>query len=66
MRDYIFLFNKRLPAIRVITTNTRNMKNITLAIDAAPAAIPVNPKRAAIIAITRNTTVHFNITFFLD
>ena len=39
------------------------MKNITLAIDAAPAAIPVNPNRAAMIAITRNTTVHLNITF---
>jgi hypothetical protein len=66
MRDYTFLFKKRLPTIRVITTNTRNMKNITLAIDAAPAAIPVKPKRAAIKAITRNTTVHLNMTFFLD
>lgn len=32
-----------------------------LAIDAAPAAIPVNPKRAATMAIIRKITVHRNI-----
>jgi hypothetical protein len=37
------------------------MKNITLAIEAAPSAIPVKPKRAAIKAITKKIAVHFNI-----
>jgi hypothetical protein len=38
------------------------MKNNTLAIDAAPAAIPVKPKIAAIIAITIKITAHLSIT----
>ena len=37
------------------------MKNITLAIEAAPAAIPVNPNMDAMIAITKKISVHFNI-----
>jgi len=37
------------------------MKNKTLAIPAAPAAIPPNPKIAAIIATTKNITVQRNI-----
>jgi hypothetical protein len=41
--------------------NTRKIKNITLAIEAAPAAIPPNPKMAAIIATTRKITVQRNI-----
>lgn len=38
------------------------MKNKILAMEAAPAAIPPNPKIAAMIATTRNITVHRNIT----
>jgi hypothetical protein len=46
--------------------NTRKIKNITLAIEAAPAAIPPNPKMAAIIATTRKITVQRNIVrYFL-
>jgi hypothetical protein len=45
---------------------TRNsaikIKKSILAIDAAPAATPVNPKIAATIAITRKVADHFNIT----
>jgi hypothetical protein len=41
------------------------IKNRTFAIEAAPAAIPPNPKTAAIIATTRNITVHRNIAYNL-
>ncbi len=37
------------------------MKNKTRAIPMAPLAIPVKPKRAAIIAITKKITAHTNI-----
>ena len=55
---YVFLtiFKKR-----EITKSTINTKNITLAIEAAPAAIPPKPKTAAINAIMRNMIVHRNI-----
>ena len=39
------------------------MKNNTLATDAAPAAIPVNPNIAATIAIMKNVAAHFNIAY---
>jgi hypothetical protein len=45
----------------VITTKARKKKKIVLAIEAAPSAIPVNPKTAAIIAITKKIAVHLNI-----
>ncbi len=38
------------------------MANKIFAIDAAPEAIPPNPKIAAMIAITKNVTVQRNIT----
>lgn len=38
------------------------MKNKTLAIPAAPAAIPPNPNMAAITATTKKITVQRNIT----
>ena len=38
------------------------MKKIIFAIDAAPAAIPPNPKRAAIKAITKKMIVQRNMT----
>ena len=40
---------------------TINMKKNILAMEAAPAAIPPNPRIAAIIAIMRNVTVQRNI-----
>lgn len=49
------------PIINESTTRTRKIKKMTLAIEAAPAAIPVNPKIAATIAITRKITVHLSI-----
>ena len=44
------------------TKSTKKIKNNTLAIEAAPAAIPPNPKIAATIAIIRNVTVQRNIS----
>jgi hypothetical protein len=41
--------------------STRKIKKRILAIEAAPDAIPPNPKIAAIIAITRKITVQRNI-----
>ncbi len=49
------------PSIPVKTTRMMKIKKIVLAIEAAPSAIPVNPKIAAIIAITRKIAVHLNI-----
>lgn len=49
------------PNIREITNNTRKIKNNILAIDAAPAAIPLKPNMAAIIATTKKVTTHRNI-----
>ena len=43
------------------TKSTKKIKNKTLAIEAAPAAIPPNPKIAATIAIIRKVTVQRNI-----
>lgn len=47
------------------TNNTRKIKNRILAIPAAPAAIPPNPKMAAIMATIRKITVQRNIGFNL-
>ena len=41
------------------------MKNKTFAIDAAPSAIPPNPKMAAMIAMTKKITDQRNITVYL-
>jgi len=45
--------------------NTRNIiintTKINFAMDAAPSAIPVNPKIAAIIAITKNIADHLSM-----
>jgi len=38
------------------------MKNKILAIEAAPAAMPVKPKIAAIIAMIKNIAAHLSIT----
>lgn len=54
-----------IPKIPNMTTSTMKMKKITFAIDAAPSAMPVKPKIAAIIAIMRNIAVHFSIVLIL-
>jgi hypothetical protein len=53
-----------LPKKSEIMNNTRKMKNKTLAMEAAPAAIPPNPKIAAMIATTRKITVQRSIALF--
>ena len=65
-RNKILYFPKIFaPKINTITNNTKKIKNKTLAIEAAPAAIPVNPKTAAIIAITKKIAAHFSIKYIL-
>ena len=44
-----------------ISQKAIKMKKITLAMDAAPAAIPVNPKIAATMAMIRKVAVHLSI-----
>ena len=50
-----------LPVISDIINNTIKIKNKTLAIPAAPAAIPPKPNIPAIIARIIKITVHRNI-----
>jgi len=50
------------PKMTTIRKRTRKMKNNTLAIEAAPAAIPVKPKIPAIIAIMKKMAAHLSIT----
>ncbi len=60
----MFLFylpNIFAPNTKVSKNNTRKIKNNILAIDAAPAAIPVNPNIAAMMAITKNIMAHLSI-----
>jgi hypothetical protein len=49
-----------------MTNNTRNRKKMNFAIDAAPAAIPPNPKIAATIATIKNIIVQRNISEYLS
>jgi hypothetical protein len=49
------------PRISAPRNKIRNTKNKIFAIEAAPLAIPVNPKIAATIAIIRKVADHFNI-----
>lgn len=49
------------PNINVSINKTRKIKNNTLAIEAAPAAIPVKPNMAAMIAMTTKMTAHLSI-----
>lgn len=55
------LLNILIPKMRATTKNTKKIKKIILAIDAAPAAISVNPKTDAMIAITRKISDHLSI-----
>lgn len=63
--------NRDPPKTKARTKSTINTKNNTLAIDAAPAAIPPKPKIAAIIAITkkvaaqRNIILGFNVKYII-
>ena len=50
-----------LPEMREIRNSTIKMKNNTLAIPAALAAIPPNPNIAAMIATTRKIIVQRNM-----
>lgn len=56
-----YFLNKLAPKISVRRNNTTKRKNRNLAIDAAPAAIPVNPKTAAISATMKNVNAQRNI-----
>lgn len=49
------------PNIIVKRNRTMKIKNNTFAIEAAPAAIPVKPNIAAIIAITTKITAHLSM-----
>ena len=49
------------PAIIAIKNNTIKTKNKILAMDAAPAAIPVKPNTAATIATIKNISAQRNI-----
>lgn len=44
-----------------MATIVMKTKKMILAIEAAPAEIPVKPKIPAMIAITKNIAAHFNI-----
>lgn len=56
-----YFFSKEEPAIIAIRKRTINTKNNIFAIDAAPAAMPVNPNNAAMIATTKNMTAQRNM-----
>lgn len=49
------------PAISKITKITTKIKNNTLAIAAAPAAMPVKPNSAAISEMIKKNKAHFSI-----
>lgn len=58
---WVLCYTLLLPRIKEIIKSTINMKNNTLAMLAAPAAIPPNPKTPAIIANIIKVTVQRNI-----
>jgi hypothetical protein len=49
------------PSIRATTKKTTKTKKIIFAMEAAPAAISVNPKIEAMIAMTKNINDHLSI-----
>ena len=51
---YLFPLKSNVPPIIASRNKPKKIKNKILAMLAAPAAIPVNPKSAAIIATTKN------------
>jgi hypothetical protein len=60
--SYTLLLADR-PKISETINKTRKIKNNILAMEAAPAAMPPNPKMAAMIATIRNITVQRNIVY---
>jgi hypothetical protein len=59
--NLLHFFSKDDPAMSAIRNNTMKTKNKILAIDAAPAAIPVKPNTAATIATIKNISAQRNI-----
>lgn len=55
--------NRNVPPISANTNSTRKIKNNTLAMPAAPDAMPVNPNSAATMATTKNINDQRNILF---
>ena len=49
------------PKIKTRINKTRKIQNNILAIEAAPAAMPVKPNMAATIAIIKNMAAHLSI-----
>lgn len=62
MSDNYFLLNNVPPNNNAPINNIKKIKNSALAIEAAPAAIPVNPNIPAMMAIIRNVADHFNMS----
>ena len=58
---YYNLLLEEPPKMRETMKRIIKIKNKTLAIDAAPAAIPPNPNRAATMAMIKKITVQRNI-----
>ena len=56
-----YFLNIVIPPIIARRKSTIKMKNRTLAIAAAPAAIPVKPNMPATIAITKKIAAHLSI-----
>lgn len=54
------------PNKMAMTNKARKIKNNTLAISAAPSAIPPNPNIAAIIATMKKITDQRNISLFFN
>jgi hypothetical protein len=57
----LHLLKRLAPKSSVTTKSVTKMKNKTFAIEAAPAAMPPNPKMAAMIAIIKNVIDQRNI-----
>jgi hypothetical protein len=55
--------NRLAPNKMAMMNNARKMKKRTLAMEAAPSAIPPNPKMAAMMAITKKITDQRNIVY---
>ena len=62
LSPYRLLFAER-PNMSETRNNTMKMKNKILAMEAAPAATPPNPKIAAMIATIKNITVQRSIKY---
>jgi hypothetical protein len=61
--DYGILLAADIAKMKKIRHSSRKRPNRNFAIAAAPAAMPVNPKRAATIAIIKKMMAQRNIRF---